>query len=283
MIHFPTVYQPGGNTAPISSTDNPISTRWKILLPGGKSGNFARPRRLSTSEISSVVDDYRQAAVNAIKAGFDGVEIHGAHGYLIDQFLKDGINDRKDSYGGNITNRCRFLVEILRSVCSNIGSERVAVRISPSIDHLDATESNPMDLGLAVIEELNRLPQLAYLHITQPRYAAYGQTEAGRHGNEDEDRKMVRSWKNAYRGCFMGSGGYTKELGMRAVANGEADLVSYGRLFISNPDLVERFKTDSGLNRYVRATFYTQDPVNGYTDYPFMKNGEKPVISRSRI
>lgn len=280
------VYQPtaedGNGAAPISSTDTPISTRWKILLPNAEHGVYARPRRLSELEIPSVVDDYRQAAANAMKAGFDGVEIHGAHGYLIDQFLKDGINDRKDAYGGDVSHRCRFLVEILRSVCSDIGPDRVALRISPAIDHIDATESDPMSLGLAVIEELNRrFPRLAYLHITHPRYVASGNIV----GSEEENKKMMRRWRDAYRGCFMASGGYTKELGMKALADNDADLVSYGRLFISNPDLVNRFKTDTDLNRYVRATFYTHDPIIGYTDYPFMEEEKKiPIVTpRSRI
>lgn len=259
-------YQPGGNTAPISSTDNPISTRMEILLADRKKAYYTPPRRLSKSDISSVVDEYRQAAVNAIEAGFDGVEIHGANGYLIDQFLKDGVNDRKDEYGGNLTNRCRFLVEIIRSVCSAIGSNRVALRISPSVDLMEASDSDPLGLGLAVVAELNKIPQLAYLHVPQIRWLAQ------RDGKEDEDKEMMRKWKDAYQGCFMGNGGYSKETGMKAVADGEVDLVSYGRFFISNPDLVERFRTGAGINPYDRATFYTHDPVIGYTDYPFMQN-----------
>lgn len=207
--------------------------------------------------------------------GFDGIEIHGAHGYLIDQFLKDGINDRSDAYGGPISNRTRFLYEIIRSVASAIGPDRVGIRISPAIDHLEAYDSDPMALGLAVIGRLNTVQQelgqrLAYLHVTQPRYTAYGQTESGRHGSEEEEAHMMRTWRNGYDGSFICSGGYTRELGVEAVSQGDADLVSYGRLFISNPDLVDRFRVDASLNRYIRATFYTQDPVVGFTDYPFM-------------
>ena len=113
--------------------------------------------------------------------GFDGIEIHGAHGYLIDQFLKDGINDRTDEYGGSLANRCRFLMQVVQAVVSAIGAERVAVRISPAIDHLDAIDSDPLKLGLAVVERLNNFQKelgrkLTYLHVTQPRYTAYGQT-----------------------------------------------------------------------------------------------------------
>ncbi|XP_039127739.1 12-oxophytodienoate reductase 7 [Dioscorea cayenensis subsp. rotundata] len=269
------VYQPGGTSAPISSTDKPIGGRWRILMPGGSYGSYARPRRLATAEIPEIVEHYRQAALNAIEAGFDGIEIHGAHGYLIDQFLKDGINDRSDAYGGPISNRTRFLYEIIRSVASAIGPDRVGIRISPAIDHLEAYDSDPMALGLAVIGRLNTVQQelgqrLAYLHVTQPRYTAYGQTESGRHGSEEEEAHMMRTWRNGYDGTFICSGGYTRELGVEAVSQGDADLVSYGRLFISNPDLVDRFRVDASLNRYIRATFYTQDPVVGFTDYPFM-------------
>ncbi|KAL0908381.1 hypothetical protein M5K25_022872 [Dendrobium thyrsiflorum] len=269
------VYQPSDDSAPISSTDKSISGRWRILMPDGKYGTYPRPRRLAASEIPKIVEQYRQAAVNAIKAGFDGVEIHGAHGYLIDQFLKDGINDRSDAYGGTLPNRIRFLAELVHSVTSAIGPSRVGVRVSPAIDHLEAHDSDPLSLGLAVAGKLNAIQytageKLAYLHVTQPRYTAYGQAEAGRYGNPEEESRLMRAWRDAYDGTFIASGGFTRELGEEAVAGGAADLVSYGRLFISNPDLPKRFMLNAGLNRYVRSTFYTQDPVVGFTDYPFM-------------
>lgn len=220
--------------------------------------------------------------------GFDGIEIHGAHGYLIDQFLKDGINDRTDEYGGSISNRCKFLLQIVQAVAAAIGPDRVGIRISPAIDHLDAMDSNPRILGLAVVERLNKLQlnlgsKLTYLHVTQPRYTAYGQTESGRHGSEDEEAELIRTWRRAFEGTFICSGGYTRELGLEAVARGDADLVSYGRLFISNPDLVLRLKINAPLNRYVRATFYTQDPVKGYTDYPFLNKGSGAIEPLSRL
>lgn len=220
-------------------------------------------------------------------AGFDGIEIHGAHGYLIDQFLKDGINDRTDEYGGSMDNRCRFLMQLIQAVVAAIGADRVGFRMSPAIDHLDAMDSDPLNLGLEVIERINKLQlslgsKLAYLHVTQPRYTAYGQTESGRHGTEDEEYKLMRTWRNAYQGTFICSGGFTRELGIEAIAEGNADLVSYGRLFISNPDLVLRLKLNAPLNKYVRKTFYTQDPVVGYTDYPFLRkvNGSQELLSR---
>ncbi|KAJ8750764.1 hypothetical protein K2173_015945 [Erythroxylum novogranatense] len=280
------VYQPGG-AAPISSTSKAISNRWRILMPDGTHATYPEPRPLKTSEIPEVVEHYRCAALNAIRAGFDGIEIHGAHGYLIDQFLKDGINDRTDEYGGSLENRCRFLLQIVQAVATSIGADRVAVRMSPAIDHLDATDSDPLNLGLAVIERLNKLQlnlgeKLTYLHVTQPRYTAYGQTESGRHGSEDEEAQLMRTLRRAYQGTFMCSGGYTRELGVQAVSDGDADLVSYGRLFISNPDLVLRLKLNAPLTRYNRRTFYTHDPVVGYTDYPFLSkpSGTKEQLSR---
>ncbi|CAL5398482.1 unnamed protein product [Camellia sinensis] len=298
------VYQPSG-AAPISSTSKPISKRWRILMPDAKHGMYPNPRRLTISEILEVVEHYRQAALNAIEAvsmlniinmhimlvqctGFDGIEIHGAHGYLIDQFLKDGINDRMDEYGGSLANRCKFIMQVVQAVAGAIGADRVGVRISPAIDHLDATDSDPLNLGLAVIDKLNKLQvvlgsRLTYLHVTQPRYTAYGQTESGRHGSEDEESKLMRTWRGAYQGTFICSGGFTRDLGIQAVAQGDADLVSYGRLFVSNPDLVLRLKLNAPLNRYIRATFYTQDPVIGYTDYPFLSTGSKGHGPFSRL
>ncbi|PKA47040.1 12-oxophytodienoate reductase 7 [Apostasia shenzhenica] len=278
------VYQSGDDPAPISSTDKPISGRWRILMPNGKYAAYPSPRRLPASEIPGIVEQYRRAAINAIEAGFDGVEIHGAHGYLIDQFLKDGINDRSDWYGGPLQNRLRFLDDVVRCVSSAVGPGRLGVRVSPAIDHLEAHDSDPLSLGLAVVDRLNALQlaageKLAYLHVTQPRYTAYGQAEAARHGSPDEESLLMRSWRDAYDGTFIASGGFTLELGEEAVAGAAADLVSYGRLFISNPDLPLRFKREAGLNRYVRATFYTQDPVVGYTDYPFMEERQ----TRSRL
>ncbi|CAL1357474.1 unnamed protein product [Linum trigynum] len=270
------VYQPGG-AAPISSTSKPVSKRGRILMPDGTWAPYPVPRQLQTSEIPLVVESYRNAAVNAIRAGFDGIEIHGAHGYLVDQFLKDGINDRTDHYGGTLENRCRFLTEVVKAVVSAIGASRVGVRVSPAIDHLDAIDSDPLKLGLAVVERLNSLQRqagskLAYLHVTQPRYTAYGQAESGRPGSEEEEAELMRTLRTSYDGTFMASGAYTRELGMAAVGSGDADLVSYGRLFVSNPDLVTRFKVNAALNKYNRRSFYTHDAV-GYTDYPFMEGG----------
>uniref|UniRef100_A0A803M8H7 NADH:flavin oxidoreductase/NADH oxidase N-terminal domain-containing protein n=1 Tax=Chenopodium quinoa TaxID=63459 RepID=A0A803M8H7_CHEQI len=183
--------------------------------------------------------------------GFNGVEIHGAHGYLIDQFLKDAINDRTDEYGGPLENRIRFLMQVVQAVVEAIGAEKVAVRISPAIDHFDALDSNPLALGLAVVNGLNKLQsdlgsKLTYLHVTQPRFTAQGVVDKPAEEAE-ADAQLLRKLRDAYEGSFVSSGGYTKDLGMEAVAQGDADLVAFGRLFISNPDLVHRLKIDAPL------------------------------------
>lgn len=194
-----------------------------------------------------------------VHAGFDGVEIHAAHGYLVDQFLKDGINDRTDEYGGSLENRCRFLMEVLSAVTSEIGCNRTSLRISPVINHLDATDSNPVDLGMYLVQKLSESFKLVYLHMTEPRFHAQGVSET------DQNCQVYR---NAYKGIFMSSGGYTRDEGMHAIRSAYTDLVSYGRLFLANPDLPHRFQLNLPLNNYDRSTFYTHDPCVGYTDYP---------------
>ncbi|OWM77299.1 hypothetical protein CDL15_Pgr028936 [Punica granatum] len=265
------VYQPDGQ-ATVSSTSKAISENWKVVMPDRSQELFHRqPRALETSEISQVVEDFRQAAVNAIQAGFDGIEIHGAHGYLIDQFLKDMVNDREDEYGGPVENRCRFLMEVVQAVAEAIGIDRVAVRISPVFDYIDGVDSDPHKLGLEVVKRLNKLQEdlgskLVYLHVTQPRFMASENSKR----TTVEEAQLISLLRNAYEGTYVCSGGFTRESGVEALENGVADLIGYGRLFISNPDLVYRFKINAPLNPYNRETFYINDPVIGYTDYPFL-------------
>lgn len=265
-------YQPGG-AAPISSTNKPISSRWKVLLPEGSLSDYSSPRALAASEIPNIIDDYRQAAINSIRAGFDGVEIHGAYGYLIDQFLKNMVNDRTDEYGGSLENRCRFLMQILDALIEAIGIDRIGLKISPTLYHQDAHDSDPLALGLAVVERLNKLQE-----DQQGLKLSHLQIQAGTltHGIGEEEAKLLRELRRAYKGTFMISGGFNKELGMKAVAEDDADLIAYARLFLSNPDLVRRFVMDAPLNVYDAATFYTHDPVVGYTDYPFLDETSKP-------
>ncbi|GLJ29904.1 hypothetical protein SUGI_0591110 [Cryptomeria japonica] len=269
-----TVYQPNGE-APISSTGKAISEEWSILMPGGSKAAYSSPRALSMSEIAAVVEEFRKAARNAMCAGFDGVEIHAAHGYLIDQFLKDGVNDRVDDYGGSLHKRCRFAMEVVEAVVGEIGAERTAIRVSPIIDHMGTTDSDPLALTSHLIGLLNSYP-LAYLHLTEPRFTKEGLKDKGAEG-EMTAAAMWKIVKEEYRGRVMRSGGYSRETAMEAVSSGSADMISFGRLFISNPDLPHRFAIEAKLTNYDRSTFYTHDQVVGYTDYPFcLHNSTSP-------
>ncbi|XP_025883885.2 12-oxophytodienoate reductase 1-like [Solanum lycopersicum] len=242
-------FQPNGQV-PISSTDKPVKTH-------------TPPRRLSTNEIPQIVNDFRIAARNAIEAGFDGVEIHGAHGYLIDQFMKDQVNDRTDQYGGSLENRCRFALEIVEAVVNEIGADRVGIRLSPYANYMDSGDSNPSALGLYMAESLNKY-SIAYCHMVEPRMKTLGE--------KVECPESLVPMRKAFRGTFIVAGGYDREDGNKVVDEGRADLVAYGRLFIANPDLPKRFELDAPLNKYNRGTFYSSDPVVGYTDYPFLEN-----------
>ncbi|XP_073099734.1 putative 12-oxophytodienoate reductase 11 isoform X3 [Elaeis guineensis] len=193
--------------------------------------------------------------------GFDGVEIHGAHGYLIDQFLKDQVNDRTDQYGGSLENRCRFALEIVQAVVDEIGPDRVGIRLSPYANYMEAGDSDPDALGLYMVNSLNRFG-ISYCHMVEPRM--------GKVGEKVETPHSLLPMRKAFKGTFIVAGGYNREEGNKAVSSGYADLVAYGRLFLANPDLPRRFELDGPLNDYNRNTFYIPDPVVGYTDYPFL-------------
>ncbi|MCO5580845.1 hypothetical protein L7F22_034718 [Adiantum nelumboides] len=259
-----TYYQPDGDLSlPVSSTSKRVPHSWSVRLPEGAMAEYSEPRALPTHEIPTVVRQFRQAAQNAKRAGFDGVEIHGAHGYLIDQFLKDGINDRDDEYGGSVENRCRFALEVVEAVAAEMGEGHTAIRISPIIHHLGATDSNPRALALHLISHLNDM-NLAYLHVTEPRFTNQGLRPSSEDHCHDHLLPLLRK---AFKGKVMLSGGFDRTSGMDTIRRGAADLISYGRLYISNPDLPLRFAIEAGLNAYDRSTFYTHDQVKGYLDY----------------
>lgn len=217
---------------------------------------FETPRALEIQEIKEIVKEYVQAAKNAIKAGFDGVEIHGANGYLIDQFIKDGTNKRTDEYGGSIENRSRFLFEVVSAVCNAIGSERTALRLSPSGTFNSMTDSNPREDFTYICKKLND-HDLAYLHIIDALEADI------KHGANVVELQVLR---NAYNGVLITNGAYDKERGNEAIEHGLADAVAYGTLYIANPDLPKRFETDAPLATADPHTFYTHNE-KGYTDY----------------
>ncbi|KAL6874418.1 hypothetical protein ACP4OV_013438 [Aristida adscensionis] len=258
-------FQPNGQ-APVSSTDRAVSP--KESVDGLSVKTYTMPRRLPADEIPAVVGDFRVAARNAIEAGFSGLEVHAAHGYLIDQFLKDGVNDRTDEYGGSLANRCRFALEVVEAVAGEIGADRVGVRLSRYTDYMDAMDSDPDALGLYMARALRELGVL-YLQAVEPLMLR--PTERG------ETRHSLRPMRDAFGGVFIVAGAYTREDGNQVVADGYADLVAYGRLFLANPDLPRRFQLDAPLNKYNRKTFYTPDPIIGYTDYPFLDDNSNSM------
>ncbi|CAK9219927.1 unnamed protein product [Sphagnum troendelagicum] len=257
-------YQPNG-AAPISSTNKPI-TGGHIMLPSGEMVDFPPPRALTTEEVEAFVQDFRLAARNAINAGFDGIELHAALGMYFDQFLKDSVNDRTDKYGGSFENRCRHLIETIQAVGEEIGQERVAVKISPFSDVFSASDSDPLNLGLHLVKSLNNF-NLLYVHCLAPHHSRTKPKTP-----EETTTSPLTPLREAYKGSFLVAGGYNQEDGNQAISSGNADAVVYGQLFLANPDLPKRFELHSALNKPNHATYYTPDPVVGYTDYPFLED-----------
>jgi N-ethylmaleimide reductase len=254
-------FQPGG-ALPISSSAVAISPELKTMTADRKVMPYETPRALDTSEIPDVVESFRQAAINALQAGFDGVEIHGANGYLIEQFLQSRTNLRTDRYGGSIENRARFLLEITQAVIGVWGANRVGVRLSPYGIANDSGEADPMPLYSHVVRSLNLLG-LAYLHFIEPRSSGAGRAEVN-HQNVPSAMVLFRP---IWRGVMITAGGFTGEAAEAAIADGHADAIAFGRIFISNPDLPRRLREGLPLTPYNRATFYGGDET-GYTDYP---------------
>ena len=221
---------------------------------------FVTPRALETEEIPGIVEQFRQGAKNALEAGFDGVEIHGANGYLPDQFLRDGTNKRTDQYGGSIENRARFHLQITEAVVGVWGAHRVGMRLSPSGTFNDMSDSNPQATFGYLIDALNRF-DLAYLHLVE---AGVGDL---RHGGTSVPTSYFRQ---IYKGNLMVNGNYDREKGDAAISGGNADLVSFGVKFLANPDLPERFRLNAKLNQPDFATFYG-GKAKGYTDYPALE------------
>ena len=221
---------------------------------------FSVPRALELHEIPDIIEEFRSGAERALRAGFDGVEIHGANGYLPDQFLQDGTNKRTDEYGGPIENRARFLLKVTEAAISAWGADRVGVRISPSGSYGSMSDSNPPATFGYVATELDRLG-IAYLHVVEPRIKG---TEEISHGEAPIATQHLRS---KFSRTLIAAGGFTPDSAEAIVAAGDADLVAFGRHFISNPDLPERLRRGLPLKRYDRTTFYGGD-ARGYVDYP---------------
>ncbi|NEX63521.1 alkene reductase [Noviherbaspirillum sp. 17J57-3] len=214
------------------------------------------PRALSVDEIREVVDEYRRGAANAIRAGFDGVEIHGANGYLIDQFLRDGANKRTDAYGGSPENRARFALDVVDAVAQEIGAGRVGIRLSPVTPFNDLTDSDPQATFGYLVEQLNQRG-IAFIHFIE-----------GATGGPRDVPGFDFAWaRRTFKGTYIANNGYDRQMAIEAVETGRADAVAFGRLFISNPDLVHRLRQGAPLNAPNPQTFYTPGPA-GYIDYP---------------
>lgn len=247
--------QPGGHLPVAPSAIAPAGETF--TYEGAKP--FVTPRALATDELPSIVNAYRIAAKNALSAGFDGVEIHAANGYLLDEFLRDGSNTRSDAYGGNVDNRARLLMEVAEAVCGVWGASRVGVRVSPIQPFNDMRDSAPRATFTRIVELLNPFG-LAYLHVTE-----LGRDAPGAAGSFFDPLELRKIWK----GVYMTNAGYDKARANAALAKGKADLVAFGVPFIANPDLPERYRRDAALNPPDPSTFYGGGEA-GYTDYPFM-------------
>lgn len=218
--------------------------------------DVCEPRALETGELPGIVNDFRQAAANAIAAGFDGVEIHGANGYLLDQFIKDGANVRTDAYGGSIENRARLLLEVTAAVIHEIGADRTAIRISPVSPANGVSSSDPQAQFDYIVDQLNAL-DIVYLHVVE------GATGGPREVAPFDFEALRQRFKNTY----IANNGYDLDLATSRLAEDKADLIAFGRPFIGNPDLVDRLKTGAPLSPFNPATLYGGG-ATGYIDYP---------------
>ncbi|MEY4768143.1 MAG: hypothetical protein RL637_782 [Pseudomonadota bacterium] len=258
LWHVGRISHPDYHQGELPVAPSALAARGKIqTLKGMKT--LVTPRALATEEISGIVEQYRIAAKNALTAGFDGVEIHAANGYLLDQFLRDGSNQRTDQYGGSFENRCRLLLEVTQAVIKVWGAERVGIRLSPSSTFNDMSDSDPARLFAYLLGQLNRF-DLAYLHLINTL------DSDKRHQAKKVDLAALR---HAYLGTVIICGGYTQETADLAIAEELADAIAFGSLYIANPDLVKRFKFNAPLNKPDTSTFY-HGGEKGYIDYPFL-------------
>lgn len=248
----------------LNPNNEPIVAPSAIPIPGKKMNgkSYEVPRALETEEVKELVRTYRQAALNAIEAGFDGIEVHNANGYLLDQFLNSSTNKRTDEYGGSIENRCRFSLEVLEAIVDAIGADRTAVRFSPAGGVQGMMDESPLKTWGYLTSEIQRKhPELAYLHFIEAR------------SDFQSDKRVntvdtLSPYREIWKGPFITAGGFSTALEHAVtLAENTGNLIAFGRAFIANPDLPERIRNQFKLNPYQRKTFYTHDAV-GYTDYP---------------
>jgi N-ethylmaleimide reductase len=243
-----------GGQKPVSASAT-TAPDWARTYEGKKP--YAESRALDFDEIAPLINDYRRAARNAMAAGFDGVQLHAANGYLIDQFLRDGTNKRKDIYGGSIENRVRLLIEVTQALIDTVGADRTGVRLSPNDDPQGCSDSDSVALFTHAARELNRLP-IAFLEMRASRPESTFRPAL---------RQVVPAIRRAFKGILILNSDYTFARAAAALRTGEADAIAFGRPFLANPDLPRRFAESAGLNKANSATFYTPGHA-GYTDYP---------------
>lgn len=241
-----------GGAQPVAPSELRIEDN-EVHTPEGKMP-YVMPRALLDSEIPAIVAGFRKAAENAKAAGFDGVELHGANGYLVDQFLRDGANKRDGKYGGSIENRARFLLEVLTAISEVLGSDRVGLRISPLNKFNSMSDSDPVSLAKWLAKRLVDF-NLAYLHVTRDRL------------DHDCDIDLLNLFRERYQGVLIGNRGFNRDEANAAIKAGDVDAVAFGVSFLANPDLPARFRLGAELNRPDPSTFYGQGAA-GYTDYP---------------
>lgn len=239
----------------IAAEGTTINADWKPVP-------YEVPRALAPEEMPALIETWRQAAANAIAAGFDGVEVHGANGYLLEQFLQTRSNQRTDRYGGSIENCCRLHLEIAEAVAREVGADRTGIRLSPWGIANDSGEAEPLPLYSHLVSELAKL-DLAYLHLIEPRASGTGKADIWRDGQPSVASVFRPLWPHV----LIDAGGFDRDGALEAVRDGRADAVAFGRYFISNPDLLARLRTGAPLTPYHRPTFYGGG-AKGYTDYP---------------
>lgn len=260
LWHMGRVSHSDFNDGQLPVAPSPIALTGAVRVPSGGKKPYETPRALEMDEIHDLLNDYVAAAQHALQAGFDGVEIHAANGYLLDSFLRDGANKRDDDYGGSIENRARLLLEVVHAIKGVIGADKVGVRISPTNPKNDMDDSDPEALFSYVAEKLDHYG-LAYLHVMEPL--------PGHMLADPKGREILPAIRKNFTGPLIANGFYDAEKGNAALAAGKADAISYGVPYIANPDLVARFKAGAPLNKPDFETFYSEGP-RGYTDYPLM-------------
>ncbi len=239
-----------------------IAISGKGYMPDFTFADYEAPRELTTGEIGDIVMDFRRAALNGMDAGFDGIELHAANGYLLNQFLEDGSNRRTDAYGGSFENRARLLMEVIEAVKGAVGAGRLGVRLSPFGSSGGMSDSNPPELYKSVITDLNQ-HSLAYLHLIEARASGTARTDVMR----ADALNNAKLFGHLFQGPVISAGGYTPESANHAILSGDANAIAFGRFFIANPDLVRRIQSHAPLNQYDRTTFYGGSG-HGYIDYP---------------